>query len=193
MLFQFAPYGLQNIISQLNSFGITDIFLPFFLIFTLVYAVLTKAKVLGEKKQFNVIVAIVIALAVVIPHVTGTYPPESDVITIINSALPQIALVLVAIVAVMILVGIWGVDSPWAGLTGLITFIALAAVVIIFGSAAGWWRIFDYIPFLTDPDIQALVVIVLVFGLIVAFITREPKDAKGEGLLKGLSDLFIKK
>jgi hypothetical protein len=193
MLFQLAPYGLQNALSTLESFGIRDVILPFILIFTLVYAVLLKAKILGEKKNFNVVIALVLALAVVIPHVTGTYPAESDVVNIINTALPQISLVLVAIISVMILVGIWGVDSPWANLTGLVVFIALAAVIFIFGSAAGWWPFFGFLSFLSDPDIQALLVIVLVFGLIVWFITREPEKAKGEGVLKSISDLFVKK
>ncbi len=193
MLFQLAPYGLQNALALLESYGIRDVILPFILIFTLVYAVLFKAKLLGERKNFNVVVALVIALAVVIPHVTGTYPPEVDVVNIINTALPQIALVLVAIISVMILVGIWGGESPWANLTGLIVFIALISVVYIFGSAAGWWPFFGFLSFLSDPDVQALLVIIFVFGLIVWFITREPEKAKGEGLLKTLSDWFIKK
>ncbi len=193
MLFQLAPYGLQNALALLESYGIRDVILPFLLIFTLIYAILQRTKLLGEKKNFNVVVALVMALAVIIPHVTGTYPPDADVVNIINTALPQIALVLVAIVAVLILVGISGVEAPWTGLTGILALVALVAVIYIFGSAAGWWPFFGFLSFLSDPDIQALLVVILVFGIIVWFITREPEKTKGEGLLKGLSDMFTKK
>jgi len=50
------------------------------LIFTIIYAALYKSKILGEdRKNFNVIIALVVALSVIIPHVLGTYPAGYDI------------------------------------------------------------------------------------------------------------------
>ena len=76
---------------RLEEMGMLDSVLPFILIFTIVFAVLQKTKIIGEgKRQFNTIVALVLSLMVVIPHVTGRYPPGQDIILIINQALPQV-------------------------------------------------------------------------------------------------------
>jgi len=72
------------------------------LVFTIVFATLQKTKILGEdenkkpRKNFNAVIALVMGLAVVIPHVIGSYPPDGDVVNIINNALPNVSVVLVA-------------------------------------------------------------------------------------------------
>ena len=67
-------YRLENFVRALDGWGLTDVMLPFLLIFTLVFAIMQKTKILGEdKKNFNVIIALVMALLVVIPHITSSY------------------------------------------------------------------------------------------------------------------------
>ena len=84
-----AYFNLEYILQLWESWGLMDVILPFLLIFAVVYAALTKVKIFGEQKdRIHIIIALVIALAVVVPHVTYMYPPESDVVNIINTALP---------------------------------------------------------------------------------------------------------
>jgi len=168
---------LGNIFYSLERLGIADILLPFILIFTLVFATLQKTKILGDKKNFNVVVALSIALGVIIPHATNSYPPGGDVVEIINAALPQIALVLVAGLSVMILIGLWGVSPAWKGpLTGIIMLVSFAIVLWIFLGAS---ELINIPRFLDDPETQALIVVLLVFGFIVMAITSEGgKDEK---------------
>ena len=72
-----SNYYLMDFFQSLERWGLTDIMLPFLLVFVLVFAVLEKTAVLGaDKKNFNVIVALVLALATIIPHATSTYPCE---------------------------------------------------------------------------------------------------------------------
>lgn len=170
---------MQNAIYYLEYWGMTDVILPFILIFTIMFAVLQKAKLFGaDSKKYNIIVSLAISLLVVIPHVTGTYPAGSDVIDIINSAIPSISVIAIAIIMFLILIGIFGAETKWGGwMSGLVLILSAGAVLWIFGKAAGWWYRMPF--WLDDPDIQALVVIILIFGIIIWFVTSEPGTGKG--------------
>lgn len=179
-------------ILQLEELGLTDVLLPFILVFTIVYAILHKTKLMGEeKKNFNVIIALVMALAVIIPHVTNPGTPW-DIVDIINKALPHVSLLIVIILMVLLLVGIFGVGPMWEGskVSGIIALLAFIAVVYIFGAAANFWPTVTWLWWLSDPNTQSLIVVVLVFALIVWFITKEPKKSSGEGMLEGLGKFF---
>ena len=129
------------------------------------------------RKNFNVIVSLAMALAVVIPHVTGRYPPNQDVVTIINNALPNVSLIAVAIVMVLLIIGVFGkrMDIGESKVGGLFAILAILVVAVIFLAAAG---VFDraffpsWLYFIYDPQFQSLVVALLVFGLIIGWITK---------------------
>ena len=169
----------------LESYGLTDALLPFLLIFTIVFAVLQKTNIMGAgKKNFNVIIALVLSLTAVIPHVTGTYPEGYDVIQILNNALPQVSLIAVAAIMLMLLVGLFGAESKWMGgsLSGWMAILSFFIIIFIFGGAAGWWTdITEWISW-WDEDTAALVVIILVFGVIIWYVTKP--ETKGEGAVK---------
>ncbi|MBW2992777.1 hypothetical protein KY345_06180 [Candidatus Woesearchaeota archaeon] len=169
----------------LESYGLTDALLPFLLIFTIVFAILQKTNILGAgRKNFNVIVALVLALTAVIPHVTDSYPEGYDVIEIMNTALPQVSLIAVAAIMLMLLVGLFGAESKWMGgaLSGWMAILAFIFIVIIFGGAAGWWvditELFDW----WDEDTTALLIIILVFGVIIWYVTKP--ETKGEAAVR---------
>jgi hypothetical protein len=181
--------NFQELFVFLEKWGVADILVPFLLIFTVVFAVLERSKVLGDKKNFNVIVALSIALIVVIPHVMGTYPPGRDAVEIINTALPNISVVIVAIIMFLVLAGTFGVRLPLGTGVGFFALASLLVVAFIFGNAAGWW---SGVPSWIDKDTQALIVMILVFGVIIWFITGGGGGA-GAGFSKireGLDKLF---
>lgn len=168
----------------MESWGMLDVMLPFLLIFTVVFAVLQKAKIFGEdSKRFNVIIALVLGMVVVIPHIMGTYPEGKDAVLIINSALPNVALVLIAIIMVLLLSGVFGYEPKGAG-TGTL-FLAFVVVIWIFGVSAGWWSDFSW--FSIDPDTLAIILVLLVFGIIITIITSGEETFKP---LKGFLNAF---
>ena len=95
-------------IRTLESIGLSDVLLPFLLIFTIIYAIITKVKILGERKGINVVFSLTIALIVVIPHVIGAYPANMDAVVIINTMIPNLSLVVVAVFALLVLIGVFG-------------------------------------------------------------------------------------
>ncbi len=182
-------YQFQDFIESLESWGVADVLLPFLLIFTIVYAVLQKSNILGrEKKNFNVIISLVIALSVIIPHVLDTYPSGLDVVDIINESLPQIALIAVAFVMLLILAGLVGVDIAGKSMAGLFVAIAIIAVVAIFGGSAGLWES-EWLYNAVGEGTVSVIIMILVFGLVIWFITREKKEP-GEKMGGWLKDVF---
>ena len=187
----------------LEQAGILDVILPFILVFTIVFAVMQKTKILGERKDgaphknFNAVIALVMGLAVVIPHVIGSYPsPEADVVNIINGALPNVSVVLVAVIMLLLIMGVFGGEVNIAGsnLAGWAVMFAIVATIVIFGNAANWFNLPSWLYFLQDSETQALVVVVLVFALIIYFITKEdkPKDSKEPSFMESLGKALQK-
>lgn len=182
-------FEMQRMVYLLESYGFTDVLLPFFLIFTILYATLSYSRMFGEKKQVNIMISLIISLLVVIPHVTRTYPPGMDVVTIINQAIPQVMILVVAIIMFMVLVGMFGKKIKIGPVFGLIVLLAVVALVYIFGQAAGWFGQTRFDTWLSE-DLKMLVVIIIIFGLVVAFLTGGLGGASS-GTLKNLSK-FIK-
>ena len=182
-------YELENVIDGLENWGLTDVFLPFLLIFIVIFAILQKTHILGEnKKNLNVAVAVIFGLMVVIPHVTNNYPYGLDIVDIMNSALPTVSIVVVAIIMMLILMGIFGADATVLGqkLSGWIAIISVVLIVIIFGGSAGWWGDWSWFNQFFGSDAVALIIILLVFGIIIAFITGGEKNSEAEHGLKNI-------
>lgn len=172
--------NFQEMIIALESTGLSDVLIPFLLVFTIVFAALRQTKILGDEKKFHVIIAMVMAFAVVIPHVLGRYPPGKDVVVMMNTALPHVSIVLVAILMVLIMLGVFGFEFAGGGyVSGGIFLLAIVAVGAIFGNAAGWFRLPGWLSFINEPATRSLIIIVLIFGIIIAFITREDSAESG--------------
>ncbi|MBS3132379.1 hypothetical protein J4212_08155 [Candidatus Woesearchaeota archaeon] len=177
-------FKLDRFIEILEQWGLTDVLLPFLLIFTLIFAVLEKTKILGEdQRNMNTGLAIIFALLVVIPHVTGDLPTGYDPVELINAALPSVSLLVVALVSLMILIGIFAHDKIYLGLTmpGWIGFFSVGGIILIFGGAAGWWGNGGFTQWLGDTfqdDALAVVVMLVVFGVIIAYVTGGSESSK---------------
>ncbi|HSU72958.1 MAG TPA: hypothetical protein VLJ21_03865 [Candidatus Binatia bacterium] len=174
----YSSGAFSGLLSYLDTFGVTDIILPFILIFTIIFAVLQKINLFGgdgKSKKFNVIIAIGIALLSVIPHATGRYQ-QFDIVDVINNSLPQIGLILIGLVLLMVLVGLIGGKTDHSGwLLGGAGILAVVLLIMVFWRALYPYSAPTWLSFIDDPSFQALFVIILVFGLIVWFVTKEPK------------------
>jgi peptidoglycan/LPS O-acetylase OafA/YrhL len=182
----------RGVFQILVDWGLVDAILPFILIFVLLFAILQKIKIFkaegkdeGDRK-LNGILALVIAALVVVPHVVQLYPAEQDPINIINQFLPSTAVILVAILAVILLLGLAGASIP-STFQWVIALVALGflIVMILMAIIPGFFPSFYW---LQDPSIQALVIILLIMGLVGWFVVREP----GQGDFKGFIDKWMK-
>ncbi len=179
----------------LESYGLTDALLPFLLIFTILFSMLQKTNILGRgKRNFNVAVSAIMALLVVIPHITGTYPPGADVVEILNTALPNVSIVVVAILMALMIIGLLGGEARWMGgsLSGWFAMVAFGAIIYMFGGAAGWWE--DFTMNWWDNDITTLIIVILVFAIVIWYVTKpdtsSDKAAKMKTAFDKIGDFF---
>ena len=182
-----TTFQYSDFVAALERVGFVDVLLPFLLVFTIIFAVLEKAKILGDgKRNMNTALAIIFALLVVIPHVTGNFPAGYDPVAIINAALPSVSLLVVAVIALLILIGVFFHDRVTLGMSapGWVGLFSVVALVYIFGGAAGWWAggFVDWLDSSFGSDIIAVVIMILVFGIIIAFVTGGGGGEK-EGIL----------
>lgn len=156
---------------SLENLGFLDAFLPFLLIFTIVFAVLEKTSVLGEgKRNLNILLSAILGLIVVIPHVTNAYPPGKDIVDIMNSALPTMSAIFVAVVLALVLMNLATDEKDAKFGSKFMPWLALLVVLWVFGSSAGWW---NGLPRrLLGQDTISIVMIILIFGLVYFFIVR---------------------
>ncbi len=176
--------SFQDTLIRLDNLGLRDVILPFVLIFTITFAILQRTAVFGpatgEGRKFNTIFAMVMGLIVVVPHVLGQYPAGYDVVQIINSSLPGVSLVMVAIISLLLVMATFGLDKGFKkshGISGFFTLLSFVAVAGIFGTSLGWWELTGIFSFLNNADLQAMIIIIAFFWIIISFVTGKPEDA----------------
>ena len=178
------PYNFNNLLVSLEQLGLRTL-LTFLLIFVVIYSILQKTRILGEeKKRFNAVISLIIALMVVVPHALGIYPRGTDIVQIINDAIPQVSIVIIAIVMLLLIVGILGGERNWMGgsLSGWVAIAAFIAILYIFGTAAGWWMGWSWFQSYFGPDAIAIVIMLLIFAIIVWWITKDEGSDKANAL-----------
>jgi len=165
-------FTFDGFVRALANWGIETLFI-FLLIFAVMYAILEKIKIFGDRRNVNVIVALVIGLLPIMGHVTGYAPGGIDVVQIIKDALPSVSLVVIAVVMLLILIGIFGGEAQFFGMSApfWVAIISIIFIVFIFGGAAGWWGGYGWAEGFFGSDAIAIIVMLLIFGIIISFIT----------------------
>jgi len=199
-------FSAENFIRDLERMGFLDVILPFLLFFTILFAALQKTKVLSnnesEGRKYNAIIAFVVSLLIVIPHVvwgkgdradgvlrigSRTFP---DAVEIINNSLPTISIWIVAILMFMLILGLFGANikvMKWP----LSSWVVIAAVVIVgytFGSASGLWgdrnsTIYRSLG-LNNPNNMFGIILILVFAVVLWLVVKEPPQTSKTGTPK---------
>jgi hypothetical protein len=187
--------GFSTLIQYFQTYGVLDFLLPFVLVFTIIFAVSRKLPLFKDHKNFQIIIALVLALVFVVPHISGTYPLGYDPVKVMNESLPSISLVAVASIMLLLLMGLFGTEFSDKA-APLVAVLAIGFVAYIFGSSLGFWTgPYDAFSW-WSAEITELIIILLVFGVIVFFITKDEGQASAtrtfEKLGKGIGDMFQK-
>jgi len=179
--------SFSNLAQYFQAYGVMDFLLPFLLVFTIIFAVTAKLALFKDSKQFRVVIALVLALLFVVPHITGNYPLGYDPVQVMNASLPSISLVSVAAIMVLLLMGIFGADFT-AAAAPFIAIISLGFVAYIFGASLNLWRGPYDIFYWWSSDVTQLMVVLFIFGLVVWFIVSEPSKAGDKSFLGKLGE-----
>lgn len=157
-----------------------DIFVPFLLIFSIIYAVLWVSKktgILPIEHNIQIIIAAAISIIAITPHVVS---PGSrfDIVAIMLEILPNVGLLFLGTLVVLMLMGFIGGKAVGKNLRdyftiGIIIFIAYLFLVSL--------NILPTITGVQDSTISALIAL-FVFWLVVSYITGDDKEETEEEL-----------
>lgn len=178
--------ALGSAMDFLRDFGFFDVILPFLLVFTIIFAILEKTRIFGSdeidgkkyaKKNINAMVAFVVAFFVV---------AAKEVVQSLQVSLPNVALILIAIICFMMLAGSFMGDKEFSfeGRKRWIVFLTLImfiAIVLIFFNSLGWLTpIIDFIMENTGAVLVPAVLVIVIIGTIAFVVGGKPKKDKGK-------------
>ncbi len=179
--------NFRDVLTFFDKLGIYDVVLPFLLVFSVVYAILDKTRVLGTdkvggvetaKKNINAMVAFVIAFLVI---------ASTKLVQAINKALANTVMLLLLLVMFLMLIGVFfknGEDvylkeGAWRSI-----FMAIVgvAILLIFLNAiptddgSNWLTVsWNWLVANWNGTAAASIILVVVLILLIAYITKSPK------------------
>jgi hypothetical protein len=174
----------RGVIGFFDKIGIYDVVLPFLLVFTIVFAIFEKTKILGTedieghkytKKNLNAIIAFVTAFLVV---------ASTKLVSIINEAMANTVLLLLLVVLFLLLVGAFFKEGEGVFLEGrwrfLFMTIMFIGIVLIFLQALDWLKPFwNYLTDHWETQWVASLILLIFVVLFIWFITKGEKHTSG--------------
>ncbi len=181
--------AFRDVLGFFERLGVYDVILPFLLVFTLVYAIFDRTKVLGtehfdgkevSKKNLNAMIAFVIAFLVI---------ASAQMVAIINTAMPMIVILLFLGVFFLLLVGIFYSEKEevlltdkWKIMFMVIMFVGILCIFLYaIPSSSGEPFLNVLIEFIVNnyntTAVSSIILMIVVIGLML-YIIREPKAAK---------------
>jgi hypothetical protein len=185
---------LGNVLNLFHRIGIYDIVLPFLLVFTLVFAVLDRTKILGveiidkkeyTKKNLNALLAFSIAFLVI---------ASSRLVETIIKISSQIVVLIMLVVFFLLLIGTFYKEGEllkegYKESGRLLIFFALGITIIFVflnaitdSNGKTWLRILlDYISRFWTSTGVASIILVAVLIVFVVFLTRDTSKTEDKG------------
>lgn len=183
---------LVNAVNFFRDFGLFDVVLPFLLVFSIMFAILEKTRILGEdkikegvtmpKRSLNAMVSFVVAMLVV---------ATNKIVSAINTALPNIVFLAVVIISFLMLVGIFYKEGDfdfakthenWVYGFIIIIFILILAIFLdsLTTASGETWLVYGFnyvVENASGPLITSLIFLVVTL-LAIFFIVRSPSEKK---------------
>jgi len=184
---------LGKAIEFFREFGLFDVVLPFILVFTIVFAILEKTRILGTlktkdgeipNKNLNSMVAFVVGLLVV---------ATANVVRTINESLPNVVMLIVASVSFLLMIGVFlkteeldfaGKHGNWYKFFMVIMFIFVIGIFLnsIYDASGNSYleiALFFLITEWSSAVVTSVVFLAVIIGTIL-YITRSGSKEKKE-------------
>ena len=159
---------LRSLFMYWDSIGVFDVLLPFFLIFSVSFAILENTGILKNKKINAIVAGMIGILFVNNPYLVG----------ILQSFVPNIAMVLIVILMTLLIAGAFlGAkgDANKPGAFGIAAIIALIFVIWALVSQTGYGYYSSWSYYFDDQTIGTIM-LVGVFVFVIWFVTKTPNS-----------------
>jgi len=157
---------VYDIIYQLESWGVFDIVLPFLFVFTLIFGLLEKTKILGTegvekhaKTNINAIVAVILGLFFI---------TQFEIVQTLTNFLPKVSLFMIIAVMFLLMITFFGAkfhEGPSKPTMWLIYIAAIVAIYWALGPSLGfelpYWAYSNW-----TPAVVILGLIILIWSVI---------------------------
>ncbi|MDP4012688.1 MAG: hypothetical protein Q8R00_03740 [Candidatus Nanoarchaeia archaeon] len=175
---------LRSLFVYWESIGVFDVLLPFFLIFSVSFAILEQTQILKNKKINAIIAGMIGVLFVNNPYLVG----------ILQSFVPNIAMVLIVILMFLLVAGTFlGAKgtTPGNSAYAVAGIIALVFVLWALVSQTGYGYYSDWAYYFDDQTVGTIL-LVGVFVFIIWFVTRDTSQPPKfwNKLKEGFKDLW---
>jgi len=168
---------IYSLVQYLFNTGFIELFVPFILIFALVYSAFVMSGVFKDDKvgkNIKTVIAAAIAFLAISPHFFAT-GSRYDIVAVMLQVLPDIGLLFVAVIAVLMLISLTGFDVG-ESLASWFTIGAVVFIVYLFLVASDILQPLSWL----DNDIISALIALVVFFLVVSYITGEKKEKPKE-------------
>lgn len=173
------PSGFRGVIDFLGKLGVYDVILPFLLIFTIVFAILEKTKILGTekvgdkevtKKNLNSMVALVTAFLVI---------ASTKLVAVVNEVMANVVLLLILAICFLMLVGVFFGSKEFTleKYPGWITFFMILmflGIVLIFLNALDWLKYIFALFDNWDAEWAVTIIFMIIILAFMWYIVKEP-------------------
>ena len=156
------------LVSFLADYGFYEVFLPFILVFAIVYGILSKTQILGRgKKNIEIMVSLALALIAI-----GSLQFSE----ILKEFIPKLGFGIVIVLGLALFLGLFGVPlSNWITVS-IGIFVFLIIILLQFSNDAINRGI---VSFLTNGITIAFIIVILIIYLIVRSPKKKEKSAEG--------------
>ena len=172
----------RYVVAQWQSVGVFDIILPVLLIFTLVFAILQKTKLLGSIKGIDAIVALVMAgFSIANPGVTAFFIPIFS----------NFALGIIILMSAMLLIGLVFGERKAKGIYWIGSIAAIAIFIWILSRVFSYYGYYPYPGWFSD-NLVWIIPVVLAAIAVVVIMSGERTGEKKAGW-KAFRESFLEK
>ena len=175
----------RGVIGFLDKIGVYDVILPFLLVFTIVFAILEKTKILGSekidgkempKKNINAMVAFVISFLVI---------ASTQLVAVINQVMANVILLLILGVCFLLLVGVFFGDKEFTleqypGWIRMLMVLMFIGIVVIFLNALDWLKYVFALFVNWDAQWAAGIIFLIVIGIFMWYVIADHAPTKTE-------------
>ncbi len=177
--------GFKGIVDFLGAIGIYDVILPFLLIFTIVFAILEKTKILGmeklsdgttiTKKNLNSMVALVVAFLVI---------ASTKLVAVINEVMANVVLLLILAISFLMLVGVFFGDKEFTleqfpGWMKFFMVLMFLGIVVIFLNALDWLKyIFALFQYWDAEWAASIIFLLIILGFMWYVVMYDPSSGR---------------
>ena len=154
-----------------------DVILPFFLFFIVLFIGLSKTNIM--KRPQSIAVAFILSLITVMPHVLDKYPSCYDPVVLVNNAMPQFGLMIIALFTLILILFFVGIRGGFSNFVyGLISIGAVGFIIYSFCAAkSGYYRdlcpaplqFFPLLGELAEKGWLAILIIVIIAWLLIRY------------------------